>query len=142
MDDWRSKPRTGRAKITEHSNEIIILLAEGKTNRQIYNLLTNKGLDISESQFNRYIKKIFRPHDKKSKSQLFNSEVNEKKCNSAINSDISLPYEWNNIGVFSEKLIIDLENNGYTPGIVREWGLPESQIRQRLIIENARQKGK
>ncbi|EJF4402043.1 hypothetical protein MKH11_004520, partial [Salmonella enterica subsp. enterica serovar Cerro] len=56
MDDWRSKPRTGRAKITEHSNEIRILLAEGKTNRQIYNLLTNKGLDISESQFNRHIK--------------------------------------------------------------------------------------
>ncbi|EDS5666106.1 hypothetical protein ATS04_22470 [Salmonella enterica] len=43
MDDWRSKPRTGRAKITEHSTEIRILLAEGKTNRQIYNLLTNKG---------------------------------------------------------------------------------------------------
>lgn len=59
MDDWRSKPRTGRAKITEHSTEIRILLAEGKTNRQIYNLLTNKGLDISESQFNRHIKKYF-----------------------------------------------------------------------------------
>ncbi len=46
------------------------------------------------------ILKIFRPHDKQSKSLLFNSEVNEKKCDSAINLDISLPYEWNNIGVF------------------------------------------
>ncbi|EJQ9383879.1 hypothetical protein NYF95_002391 [Salmonella enterica] len=143
MNDWRTKPRIGRSKIKEHAEEIKTLISEGKTNRQIYTyLLSSKDFLISESQFNRYMKKMFKDDMELYKYPLLHSAVNDVKTINNSNSFSSSFYEWNNIGVKNQKLIEDLEKSGYTPDIIRGWGLSESQIRQRLIVQNQKQKGK
>ncbi|EDP8660482.1 hypothetical protein PD335_002144 [Salmonella enterica] len=42
----------------KHLDEIKQRLRDGYTNREIYHDLTNKGLDLSEAQFNRYIRRF------------------------------------------------------------------------------------
>ncbi|WGL99921.1 hypothetical protein QE177_15510 (plasmid) [Arsenophonus sp. aPb] len=58
MNDWRSKSRIGRSVFIKHLNEIREKLNQGYTNRQIYfYLVETYQFALSESQFNRYIKK-------------------------------------------------------------------------------------
>ncbi|OSG78597.1 hypothetical protein R545_26425, partial [Salmonella enterica subsp. diarizonae serovar Rough:r:z] len=59
MNDWRSAPRRGKARFMKHLDEIKQRLRDGYTNREIYHDLTNKGLDLSEAQFNRYIRRFY-----------------------------------------------------------------------------------
>ncbi|EBN8528517.1 hypothetical protein D1X48_06755 [Salmonella enterica] len=58
MNDWRSAPRRGKARFMKHLDEIKQRLRDGYTNREIYHDLTNKGLALSEAQFNRYIRRF------------------------------------------------------------------------------------
>lgn len=59
MNDWRSKPRNGKAEFVKHQDVIWSRVADGETQVAIYkSLKDSEGLTLSASQFNRYIQKM------------------------------------------------------------------------------------
>lgn len=57
MDDWRSKPRTGKAQFIKHLDTIQQRLNAGETQNAIRQvLMQDAGLQISAAQFSRYLK--------------------------------------------------------------------------------------
>jgi hypothetical protein len=62
VNDWRSKPRNGKAEFMKHLAFIQAGIASGETHAAIYgHLKTSDGLALSPSQFNRYINKLVMP---------------------------------------------------------------------------------
>lgn len=59
MSDWRSKPRNGKAAFMTHVNAIQDALRKGATCVAIRTqLMESNGLDMSQAQFNRYVKTL------------------------------------------------------------------------------------
>ncbi|EOA4180693.1 hypothetical protein ACJJZH_003367, partial [Salmonella enterica subsp. enterica serovar Cerro] len=59
MSDRRLKLRTGKSQFVKFAPQIRQRRREGYTNRQIYFDLVDEGLQISETQFNRYIRRFY-----------------------------------------------------------------------------------
>lgn len=61
MNDWRTRPRTGRSQFIPLMNEIKNRLDQGETNKQIHDDLTAQDrIEIGYDQFARYIRKHFK----------------------------------------------------------------------------------
>lgn len=59
MNDWRSKPRNGRAEFLKHEGFIQARMTAGETHKAVYQYLKDhEELGMSLSQFNRYINKL------------------------------------------------------------------------------------
>ncbi|EAO1990094.1 hypothetical protein E0G79_09670 [Salmonella enterica] len=130
MSDRRLKLRTGKSQFVKFDLLIRQRRREGYTNRQIYFDLVDKGLQISETQFNRYIRRFYG----EGTSQGENVVAEDKRHSGSKTTD-SAPYGWYNMAVTNKRLIRDLEAYGLTPDDVRQWGLPnEMAIRQRLTM--------
>ncbi|MCR8998666.1 TraK family protein [Rahnella perminowiae] len=144
MTDWRSKPRNGRTEFIKHSDEIQSQLKSGKTNTQIYTWLSEReDFPLSLSQFNRYVRKYFfdvienvrvteeRKTSLPKKDLTVSDEIKSNQLSSKyIKSSLS---EWHNINVRTQRLINDLEENGFSPEEVSSWNEPnDTAIRNRL----------
>lgn len=67
MNDWRSKPRSGKAQFMKHIIEIRKSLESGETQNAIRTrLMEHEGLSISPAQFSRYVKKFRIVHNTES----------------------------------------------------------------------------
>ncbi|EJG8033486.1 hypothetical protein NAS91_004205 [Escherichia coli] len=141
MGDWRSNPRDGYFRFKEYKNEIIEMKNKGATNRKIFEFLSKKGLALSESQFNRYMRGTFSSRRNKIKEQDV-LKIDNIPMNSNETTISQQSVSWNNINVSNSNLINDLVRYGYTPEIVKSWDLPnEIAIRRRLVSLTAK-KGK
>ncbi|POR66253.1 hypothetical protein [Pseudomonas syringae] len=59
MDDWRSKPRTGRSQVTPWLEQIQARLDMGATMKQAYDeLMSNEPISLGYRQFVRYVHKL------------------------------------------------------------------------------------
>lgn len=62
MNDWRSKPRTGKGQFYTHIQEIQRRLSMGETSKQIHDdLISRKLVEFGYDQFIRYIRNILKP---------------------------------------------------------------------------------
>lgn len=143
MTDWRSKPRNGRTEFLRHSEEIRANLKDGMTNKQIFEMLTaREDFPLSLSQFNRYVRKYF-------SDVLVKVRATEEKISPELKQELAVgkveparpvpvpvkssSSDWQNINVRTQRLINDLEENGFTPEIVSSWNEPnDGAIRNRL----------
>ena len=67
MNDWRNKPRSGKAQFMKHITEIRKSLDSGETQNAIRTrLMEHAGLSMSPSQFSRYVKKFGIVHNTES----------------------------------------------------------------------------
>lgn len=153
MNNWRSKPRTGRSIFIKHINEIKIRIEKGETNRQIFSHLSHDvEFSLSESQFNRYVRKYLHEtvssiryssidsieKSKKDVCVFFNESENETIKNKNEEIDYS---EWNNIDVNTPRLIKDLNDNGFSPETVKSWDLPNDAARRKKLTQLITKKG-
>jgi hypothetical protein len=61
MDDWRSKPRTGKSQFYPVKDEVQRRRNQGETLRQIHDDLTSRGLiAFGYDQFIKYVRKTFK----------------------------------------------------------------------------------
>ncbi|HFO4945231.1 TPA: hypothetical protein ACHJ4D_004688, partial [Escherichia coli] len=59
MGDWHTKPRTGASQIAEYEEEIRLLKEKQYTNKQIYEVISQKGMTIGQQMFNIYMRRMF-----------------------------------------------------------------------------------
>lgn len=137
MNDWRSKPRTGRHQFFKCLTEIKSRIENGETQKMIFDSLKEKNMNLGYSQFNRYVRKYIL-HQEIKKQDYF--QVNKylkkepqegKNTSPSISKDVSL--SWNSINVTREGLIERLHLAGLEPSDVKSWGLAsETQISKKL----------
>lgn len=66
MDDWRSKPRTGKSEIYPLLPEIKNRMALGETCRQMHDALTaQERIKIGYDQFTRYVRTLLKSEESK-----------------------------------------------------------------------------
>jgi hypothetical protein len=151
-NDWRSKPRTGKSEFMQSAIEIEARLNMGETQKQIYDDLKDKGMTLSYSQFNRYIKSLFGeeknkpvknkvresniikplPNTDESVIDASKNKIDESPNEESIENNISIS-DWHSINITRQPLIKRLEENGFTPNEVKEWKLSnETQISKKL----------
>lgn len=140
MNDWRSKPRTGKAEFMKYADKINQRITAGDTQTQIYEDLRNDGIALSYSQFNRYVnvhvlknngKQTSNTQDEHIINKFFVSDMEKGDSESDIDFN-----EWNRINVKRKPLIERLVKEGFTPSDVESWGLSnESQISKKLNLK-------
>ncbi|HDL7537476.1 TPA: hypothetical protein PXN94_004205 [Yersinia enterocolitica] len=133
MSDWRSKPRNGKHEFMQSAIEIESRLKMGETQKQIYDDLKEKGMELSYSQFNRYVKNLFfANHNKLITKEIKSIKPENTKAIDSVTQEHEIT-DWHGINVTRPVLIERLTEHGFTPDQVKGWGLAsETQISKKL----------
>jgi hypothetical protein len=139
MNDWRSKPRTGKGEFMQYADKINQRINAGDTQTQIYEDLKKEGMALSYSQFNRYVNThILNKKGKDINLSKIKYTQNEKSVTSTTKNEESTQIDltqWHRINIKRKPLIERLVKEGFTPTEVDAWGLSnESQISNKLNL--------